>query len=335
MTSTVRTALLFAALAASGCSEISPNAVQGMLPASIPKKDSGKFSLERLYVTGGPQTTRHPDIEVFNGYDSSSDPAPIYTIHARAGGTYGAMVTDDQDDLFVVNYFANGAELDVFPPGDAKPTISCLLHKAPNNTYIQGDILYLATSSYTIQEYSLPLHARHECPKPTKTLTDDRAKLRGGYFPAVAVDRRHDVFDIWQSGMGNLDEHVDLFKRGAGAARRYTDLGRSHSSFVASDARGDLATNAEVNGNGSGGAIGIVRYGSRRLERYDPMPNGAYLGFAFANRDTELFVSKDYPAASVLEYSYNPTTGRLGKFLRSFSTGIWYYASSIAVYSRG
>jgi hypothetical protein len=284
-----------------------------------------------LYVTGGPTSTRHPFIAVFNAQDKSPSPQPIYTISPKGGGEYGLFAVDASNDLFAVNYFANGAELLVFPSGKAKPTTMCLLDNAPRGIYITHATLYLTTALYTIEEYSLPIHAGKTCPSPNRVLTDQRAQLRGtlGLW-AVAVDPTGDVFDVWQSQNG---QRIDEFRVGSKAARRFASLGQTYGAFaMTSDASGDLITN--ISGTGSQwNSIAVFPHGSHRPKRFQPIPNGQYLGVAVAGHGTELFAAKDYPATAVGVYAYDQMNGHVGSLLRSFPN-VWYYAQSIAVFSR-
>jgi hypothetical protein len=318
-------------LAACGAPNVSMNGAQAVVPARVLAPPAPPAEL--LYVLGGAQSSLHPSIDVFNG-EAKSNQKPIYKIAARGSGQYGLLVVDANNDLYAINYFYNAAELDVFPSGKRKPTISCALDTRPYGAYIAGAVLFLTTAQFTVEEYSLPLQAGTSCPSPTATLTDQRAKLRAKFFLAVAVDPSSDVFDVWQSGAGQGNQHIDEFIGGMQPARPYARLGPSAAFYMASDSKGNLVTNITPTGVGQGDDIAIFRHGSHRPKLYDPISNGSWLGFAFAKHDTELFAAKDYPTITVEVYSYDSAHGRVGALLRSFSTGIWFYDQSIAVYSK-
>ena len=289
-----------------------------------------------LYVAGGSQSTRHPDIEVFNAQQKGSNVQPLYTIPPRGGGSYDLLAVDGKNDLYVMNDFPNGTQLDVFAPGTTTPEISCLLGAAPSRLgmSITGSTLYVSTKRYTIEEYSLPLHAAKNCSKPAKTLTDERAKLRGDFMFGVVATPQGSIFDDWQSDEGEGPQYLDEFPAGSKNARRYAPLRLDAGYYLASDSRGNLVADVSVTSNGYGGKIALFRYGSHHPTLSHPISNGMYLGFAFGNRDTELFAAQDNPSTVVGVYAYDPATAKVGKELRSYSSGIWRGAQSIAVFSR-
>ncbi len=332
----VKLELLLTILFLGGCS--APGTTVGIAPALVkqPLAASRPAVLPAvlLYVLGGARTSRHPDIEVFDGTRHKPGQKPLYTIPSRRSGEYGLLVVDEKNNLYATNAFYNAVELDMFPSGQTKPTIQCTFASKPQGAYTAGNTLYIATSSFTIEEYALPLHAGKNCPKPTKILTDQRAKLRGQFFFGVAVDSAGDVFDTWQSGQGEEFAYIDEFLRGSRNARRYAPLRQSFDYLIASDTYGNLAANVTPNGVGEGNDIAIFPYGARRPHLYDPLSNGQYLGFAFADHDTELFTVPDYPEAAVEVYAYDARTATVGALLGTYSTGVWYYAGSIAVYTK-
>lgn len=286
-----------------------------------------------LYVEGGPTSTRHPSIEVFNARDNSN-PKPIYTIGPRGGGTYGLLAVNGSNDLFAVNYFANGAELLIFPSGKTQPRIVCLLDNVPRDTFITRDTFYFTTKKYTIEEYALPIqHAGgKDCPEPIKVFTDEHAKLRGyeGLF-GIAVDPRGDVFDVWQALNG---QRIDRFGPRSPRARPFASLKQSVGAFsMTSDSNANVITNQSGESPQSDSIV-IFPPGGRTRKLFDPIPNGLYLGVAVADKSTELFAAKDYPQTTVSAYAYDPSTRKVGPVLRTFSSGIWPYAQSIAVFPR-
>ena len=334
----VRRVLLLVALLSTGCSGANlpfggahsgaPGAWSAASPLTLPPV--------LLYVAGGSQSTRHPDIAVFNAQQKGSNVQPLYTIPPRGGGFYDLLAVDGKNDLYVMNDFPNGTQLDVFPPGKKTPEISCLLATPPSRLgmSIAGSTLYMTTDQYTIEEYSLPLHVAKSCPKPAKTLTDERAKLRGDFMFAAVATPQGSIFDDWQSAVGQGSQYLDEFPAGSENARRYAPLGLDAGYYMASDNRGNLVADVSVTSNGYGGKIALFRYGSHHPTLSHPISNGMYLGFAFGNHDTELFAAQDYPATVVGVYAYDPATGKVGKELRAYSSGIWRGAQSIAVFSR-
>jgi len=291
-----------------------------------------KLPSEILYVLGGPTSTRHPDIEVFDATKGGSRQRPIYSIPPRGAGEYGGMAVDSSNNLYVLNTFYHGVELDVFPSREKKPTLQCLLQVIPAGLFISKSTLYMATSKFTIDEYTLPLAPGKTCPTPAKTLKDSFAKLRGEYFLAVAQDSQNDVFDTWQSGQGQEYTHIDIFKPGSETAHPYVPLYGSPAFYLAPDPKGNIVTDLVPNYQGHGGTIGVIPYGGKQRRFYDYI-DGAYLGIAFGNHDTELFAEKDYPATVVVVYAYDSATHRVGRHLATFSSGIWPDGESIAVYS--
>jgi hypothetical protein len=328
MTKSIRLALTLTILLAGGC------AAAGMahLPLSaVPAATPSALPAEILYVTNGKATTRHPYIEVFNAKDTSSQ-KPLYTIPSRRGGQYGALAVDEQNNLYVTNYFTGGTELVVVPSGKSKPNLTCVLGAQPGGTYITGKTLFMTTQSYTIEEYALPLtHKGQNCQSPETVLTDRRAKLRARAFLSVAVDPKGDIFDSWLSQGSKI--HVDEFPAGSKNARPYPTPSRYNVDYMAFDSKGNLVTSVSSVTAGDGGDIGIFRPGNRQPTLYDAIPTGLYFQPALAGNDSELFIGRDYPEEAIEVFAYDPNAGRVGKLLRSF-TNIWFYAQSIAVYAK-
>ncbi|HEV3091837.1 MAG TPA: hypothetical protein VGX91_10420 [Candidatus Cybelea sp.] len=286
---------------------------------------------EILYVTDGAQTTRHPEIEVFDAEDKSGSRQPIYTIPPRDGGEWGYLMVDAKNDLYATNYFANATQLDVFPSGQTKPSIVCTLDATPSDATIAGDTLYVTTQAFTIEEFALPLHHGKNCPAPTRVLTDRTAKLHGRDFLGVTADPHGNLFDTWIDAGGQEPEYLDEFRGAAKTAHRYAALGESFSYSMISDSNGNLIT--DVSPDGVTDDVAVFPYGLRKPVLFDPISTGLYEAFAFGKNDTELFVLPDYPTPEVQVYAYDPKTAKVGKLLRSFAN-IWFYAGSIAVYSK-
>lgn len=301
-------------------------------PGAMPQSGAVRaLPSDLLYVAGGPSSTVHPSIEVFNALDNSQNPKPIYTIGPRGGGTYDLLAVDAANNLYVVNFFANGAKLLTFPSGKTQPDVECVLDNVPHDTFIAGKTFYSTTKNYTIEEYALPIRRGKACPKPARVLTDERAELRGyqGLW-GVAVDPHGDIFDIWQPPNG---EKIDEFPAGSAKARRFASLKQTEAAFyMTSDRSGNVITNFGSEAPQSDSIV-VFRPGGRTHKLFYPISNGAYLGVALADKNTELFAAKDYPQTTVSAYSYDPSRGRVGRVLRTFSLGIWVDAQSIAVFS--
>jgi hypothetical protein len=323
------TSLAAALLAACGAPQppIGAPAVRRSAGAALPAN--------LLYVDGETDSTSRPSIEVFNSQDSSKNPQPIYTIGPRGGGSYGLLAVDDANDLFAVNYFANGAELIIFPSGETRAKIVCVLDNVPRGIFIAANTLYFPTKKYTIEENNLPIShgSGRDCPKPDKVLTDQRAKLRGIHgLWSIAVDRHGDIFDIWQSPIG---ERIDKFDAGSATARPFASLKRTFGAFyMTSDSSGNLVTSFGSEAPQSD-SLAIFLPDGRTHHLFDSIPNGLYLGVAVAEKSTELFAAKDYPQTTVSAYAYYPRKAQVGRILRTFSSGVWSDAQSIAVFSKG
>lgn len=278
-----------------------------------------------LYVLGGPQSTRHPSILVFNALDNSKNPEPIYSIGPRQGGGYGLLAVDQANNLFVMNNFVGGAKLLIFPAGGTKPEVNCKLDSVPRDTFIAGNTFYFTTQNYTIEEYSLPFNSGNNCPTPTEVLTDQRAKLRGelGLF-GIAADPQGDVFDVWQTPGS---QKIDKFPAGSSTAHRFASFRQDCCGYyMATDAHGNVITNSN--------AIVVFPPAGRPRRLFDGIPNGTYLGIAVADKGRELFAAKDYPTTTVSAYAYDSATGHVGHRLRTFTSNIWEYGQSIAVFSK-
>lgn len=328
------TALTLVALSACGPTTSFPAAATATL-SSTAARSTGRLPSELLYVAGGPLRTRHPSIRVYDVNDKSKDPQPIYSIPPRAGGEYEALAVDSENNLYVINGFANGDELDVFPSGKEAPSVACLLANRTDYVSIAGNVLYVATRNYNIQEYDLPLHAAKNCAKPNETLVDARAKLRGRYFLAVAADSQGDIFDTWLSDEGADGVYIDEFTKGSKQAHPYAPLGQDAGYSLISDDNKNLITDvAARQGGDHGSSIGILRYGSKEPDRHRSIRQGVYSGFAFAGNETQLLACRDYPSTAVVLFAYDPASAQLGKRQRTFSAGIWRDAGSIAVFSR-
>ncbi len=330
-----RRALPAAVLLIAGCggSSLTPASVPRGTPAQTLAARHAGLPAEILYVTGGAQATRHPDIEVFDGEDTSGSGQPIYTIPPRSGGEYGSLMVDSKNNLYATNYFARAVELDVFPSGQRKPAIVCTLDATPSDATIVGNTLYLTTQAFTIEEYALPFHEGQNCPPPTRVLTDRNAKLHGRDLLAVAPDPQGNLFDTWINAGGQEPEYLDEFRGSSKTAHRYAALGESFSYSMVSDSNGNLITDVSPNGVGESNDIAVFPYGSRKPALFDPISTGLYEAFAFGKNDTELFALPDYPTPEVQVYAYDAKTAKVGALLRSF-TNIWFYAGSIAVYSK-
>ncbi|MBV9233100.1 MAG: hypothetical protein JO030_03575 [Candidatus Eremiobacteraeota bacterium] len=227
---------------------------------------------ELLYVAGGSARTRHPYIEVFNAQDTSPTPAPLYTIAPTGDGAYGSFAVDAAGNLYAMNYYQNGATLLVFPSGKTKAAVTCLLDTMPSNVYLANNTLYVSTYVYTIEEYSLPIHAGRICPKPARVLTDSRAKLRGGGLFALAVDPKDNVFDVWSRRPGS-GYAIDVFARGSKNPRQYVELPRTSGYAMLSDGVGNLITNVGHAGR-STNAIAVFPSGSRDPNVFDVIAQG-------------------------------------------------------------
>ena len=147
-----------------------------------------------LYVAGGPRSTRHPFIEVFNALDMSPTPQPIYTIPPKNEGEYGLLAVDNTNDLFAVNYFTNGADLLVVPSGATKPTVSCQLDHVPQDTYISDAVLYVSIDSAVGVGRASKMKRSAAGLRPKAAFQRRRRALIG----AVAAQRRVP----WQSELG-------------------------------------------------------------------------------------------------------------------------------------
>ncbi|MBV9263603.1 MAG: hypothetical protein JO324_04715 [Candidatus Eremiobacteraeota bacterium] len=317
----------FAVLAACSTGTLPGGARNG----SAVRADASGAALPRelLYVTGGAPTTRHPYIEVFNAQDTSPTPAPLYTIAPTGDGVYGPFSVDAANNLYAMNYYQNGAVLLVFPSGTTKAAVKCLLDTMPSNIYLANYTLYVSTRAYTIEEYSLPIRAGRNCPKPARVLTDLRAKLRGAGLFAVAVDAQGNVFDVWSPG---ANYEIDVFPLGSKNARQYVKLPQSSGDAMLSDAAGNLITNVGHAGRNTN-AIAVFPYRSRDPNIFDTIAQGRYFGFALGDDDTELFAMRNYPAVEVGVWSYDPRGAQVGRKLHSL-TNIYPNSGSIAVFSK-
>jgi|HubBroStandDraft_5_1064220.scaffolds.fasta_scaffold08018_2 hypothetical protein len=315
-------------LVLSACDSIGVTRTSAQLP---PASNERSLPDELLYVDGSEGSTQHPYIEVFNAKDVSNQ-NPIYTIPPRKGGQWVLFAVDAQNDLYAVNYFRNAAEVDVFASGATKPKFSCVLNALPSDSYIAGNTLYLATSTDTIDEYTLPLTRNgSDCAAPALVLTDRYARLRGIEMISVAVDAHGNIFDSWIAGYSKYKVHIDEFPAGSKEARSYASAGSLNGGFMAFDSKGDIVTS--VSHDGKGDNIAVFQAGKRHAAFYDGIPEGVYFAPAFGSHDSVLFMSADYPNPEIRVYAYNPAAGRPGKSLGAFSN-IWYGASSIAVYAK-
>jgi hypothetical protein len=241
------------------------------------------------------------------------------------------LAVDRANNLFAVNYFANGTKLLIFPAGETRPEVDCELDNAPRDTFIAGDAFYFTTQNYTIEEYSLPFSSGNTCPTPAEVLTDQRAKLRGelGLF-GIAVDPGSDVFDVWQTSGGG--QKIDKFSSGHTKARPFAPLREGCCAYyMTSDSRGNIITDVS---DGASRTIAVFPPAGHPRKLFHPIRNGTYLGLAVADKGKELFVEKDYPTTTVSAYAYDPATGHVGRILRTFSSNIWKGGQSIAVFSK-
>ncbi|MGB6521050.1 MAG: hypothetical protein WBE83_04695 [Candidatus Cybelea sp.] len=303
-------------------------------PTSAAGVKAGGEPRELLYALGGSFRTRHPFIEVFNAHDKSQQPKPLYTIAPRGGGEYVLLSVDSTNQLYAVNYFANGSELDIFPSGSAKPTVSCLLGHNLGGDSLTGNAFYTTRfKQYRIDEYALPIRAGRDCPKPSRIFTDQRAALRGrdGLF-GVALSPQNALFDTWETsgGMGKIDE----FPPDAGQARRFRSLGQSVPDFITSDSSGNLITDVFGYYNGESGQsvnLGVMARGSKKIKLFATQGEGVYWAAALGADERELFVSTDYPAETVQVYAYDAQGAAIGKLLRTYDVS-WIEDGTIAVF---
>jgi hypothetical protein len=321
----------FMSLVVMACSATQPQITPSTAVASV---KAGAEPRELLYTLGGSPRTRHPFIEVFNARDKSQQPKPLYKIAPRGGGEYVWLSVDSTNQLYAVNFFANGSELDIFPSGSAKPTVSCLLANNVGGDALTGNAFYATRlKQYRIDEYALPIRAGRDCPKPSRTFTDQRAALRGrgGLFD-VAVTPQSRLFDAWETneGMGKVDE----FPPDAGQARRFRSLGQSVPDFITSDSAGNLVTDVFGYYNGASGQsvnLGIIANGSKKIKLFATQGEGVYWAAALGADERELFVSTDYPAETVQVYAYDAQSAEIGKLLRTYDVS-WIEDGTIAVF---
>ncbi|MFY9720385.1 MAG: hypothetical protein WAK16_12165 [Candidatus Cybelea sp.] len=325
-----------AALAACGGSPSligAPGAAQPIVRQSLPLRPITPASQTRaalppnlLYVALGPP--QHPYIGVFNAADDSPSPSPVYTIRPQKGAGYASLAVDQSNNnLYAVEQFFGGTKLQVFASGETTARITCLFHNGITPS-VTGKVLYLATLSDTVIEYALPLPAGNKCPKPLRTLTDRRAKLRGLGLYSVAANPHGAVFVTWLGPTSKLD----TFAAGSKTAHPYAPLGRSCSVVeIAADAKGNLVTAVGGNREGNPCYIGVFRNGSQVPKRFDGSIRNIYTGFAIGFNDTELFAER-YDPASIDVYDYDARRGSVGRRLRSFPGSV--HISNIAVFSR-
>ncbi|MGB6643904.1 MAG: hypothetical protein WCB01_16325 [Candidatus Cybelea sp.] len=321
-----RAARYFAIAFLTGCG------VQGLtnnsMPTTVTASQTRAALPRNLLYAGLGAPEQHPYIGVFNAADNSPSPSPLYTIRPEKGSGYTSLAVDESNNLYAVEQFSRGSKLQLFPSGETAARAACVFQNsiAPSVT---GKILYLATSSYSVIEYPLPFPPGNKCPKPLRTLTDERAKLRGLGLYGVAANPHGAVFVTWFGPGSNLDE----FAAGSKTAHRYAWLGRSCSAVeIAGDEKGNLVTAAGESRAGDPCYIGVFRNGSRVPKRFHGSTRNNYTGFAIGFDDTELFAARNNPA-SIDVYDYNENSGSVGHLLRSFP-GPSDYTWSIAVFSR-
>ena len=287
-----------------------------------------KLPRNLLYVVNSAPSYKHTFIAVFNAEDESRSPRPIYTIRPQAGGNFANLAVDQHNDLFAAVVFANGTKLEIFPSGHTKPTASCVFKKHVN-PFIVGKVLYLATQSDKVAEYSTPFVSGKQCAKPLKVLTDQRAELRGT-LSDVAADPSGDVFDTWYNdGPGSW---MDEFPAGSTKAHDFAYLGAGFTAwYVTSDTKGNIITAVQQYHGDHARQIAVFPRGSRAPKLFHAMPSGAYYGFAVGINDSRLFVEKNYPQVAVDVFQYDEARARVGELLYSFpDSGD---ASGIAVFS--
>jgi hypothetical protein len=313
------------------CSATQPHV---MPAAAVTGVKAGGEPRELLYTLGGSPRTRHPFIEVFNARDKSQQPKPLYTIAPRGGGEYVSLSVDSSNQLYAVNFFANGSELDIFPSGSAKPTVSCLLASV-SGVSLTGTALYATSfNGYRIDKYALPVHAGRNCPKPSSSVTDQRAALRGtSGLISVAVSPQDRLFDTWETRdeMGKIDE----FPPKGHQARRFRSLGQSIPQFITTDSDGNLITDVfgYYNGGKSGESVNlaIIPRESKKIKLFATQGEGVYWAAAFGANERELFVSTDYPAETVQVYAYDAQSAEIGRLLRTYDVS-WIEDGTIAVF---
>ncbi|MFY9630615.1 MAG: hypothetical protein WAJ94_03305 [Candidatus Cybelea sp.] len=289
---------------------------------------------ELLYTLGGSPQTRHPFIEVFDARDKSQQPKPIYTIAPRDGGEYGLLSVDSTNHLYAINFFENGTELDIFPSGSTKPTVSCLFANNVSGVSLTGTAFYATSfNGHRIDKYALPIHAGRNCPKPSSSVTDQRAALRGtSGLISVAVSPQGRLFDTWETRdeMGKIDE----FPPKGHQARRFRSLGQSVPDFITSDSAGNLITDVFGYYNGASGQsvnLGVIPRESKKIKLFATQGEGVYWAAAFGANERELFVSTDYPAETVQVYAYDAQSAEIGKLLRTYDVS-WIEDGTIAVF---
>ncbi len=300
---------------------------------TLHRSDRPRLPAEVLYVLGGTQKTRQPFINVFNAQDTAPNPTPLYTIPPNGDGGFGVLAVDSQNNLFVEKAAGSIVKLYMYPAGQSKPSVVCLLPFIPNNMSIAGNVLYIATRSNSINEYVVPFSAGKTCPSPAKTITDKIAERESNTgILGVSADPFGDVFDTWQASPAN--GFMDEFNAGSNHAHSYARLGDYYASFyMTSDRKGNMITNIRNSSENPMDSIAVFPRGSKVANLFDPINDGQYLGMAVATNDTELFVAVDYPTTEVQVYSYDAKTATVGSLKRTF-TNVWYYAQSIAVFSQ-
>ncbi len=280
-----------------------------------------------LYVgLGAP--AQHPYIGVFNAADDSPSPSPLYTIRPEKGAGYTSLAVDQSNNLYAVEQFVGGSKLQLFASGETTARAACLFQNGITPS-VTGKVLYLATLSHSVVEFPLPFPPGNKCPQPLRTLTDQRAKLRGQGLFSVAANPHGAVFATWFGPTPKLD----VFAAGSKTAHPYAWLGRSCSPVeIAADAKGNLVTAVGGNRAGNPCYIGVFRNGSRVPKRFHASARNIYTGFAIGFDDTELFAAR-YNPASIDVYDYNEKRGSVGRLLRSYP-GVPVHSWSIAVFSR-
>lgn len=303
-------------------------------PQSATAAQRGHLRLpaELLYVLGGSVKTRTPHILVFDGQERSRHPAPIYTIPPDGNGEYGLLAVDHGNYLFAEQFLSNAVKLYMFPPGQTKPSVTCVLPWTATAMYVAKGRLYLAGAGDTIEEFAEPLTSKEDCEHPIVTLTDKLALHNGSpSLYALTMDRLGNIFDTWQGGRYNYF-YMDKFPAGSKNAQAFAGLHDAVTTFyMTSDRSSNLITNLYAQ-SGYGDALAVFPRGSKVPKLFQPIPDGTYCGVAIATQDTELFALKDYPSTVVSVYHYFPNSGTIGTVKRTFP-GLWPYAQSIAVYS--
>ncbi len=288
-----------------------------------------------LYTLGGKPQSRAPYIQVFDAQAAGPTPSPLYTIRPEGNTGFGLLAVDAQNDLFAEKFFYNGdGKLYQFPPGSTVPSTTCLLHPHAGTIALANGKLYLSRGGASIAEYAEPLPKGDVCPKPVRTLVDERAKRFGNGILGLVADPQGDVFDVWSSPStyaGSIDE----FSSGSTHAHLFANLGKSSGTFyLVSDRNGALLTSIDGYKGSLNDSIAVFPHGSGVPKLFYPSGPGAYGGVGLASHEREFFALNSYPIATVHIYEYDPKTATLGTEAKRSFSNVWGPGQSIAVFSK-